>query len=80
LLIGCRRTLGRRLGRHKYYRQLPDLSYDGQPAEIPSAAVMNLFVIGGAISEDVLYLMTKSRFDYASKVGLACRQAQHRLS
>lgn len=42
--------------------------------------LMNLLVIRGAISEDVVYLMAKSRFEHLGKVGLACRQAQHRLS
>jgi uncharacterized protein len=43
---------------------IPARSYDGQPAEVPTAVIMNLLVTREAVSEDVVYRMTKSLFDH----------------
>jgi TRAP transporter TAXI family solute receptor len=43
---------------------IPAGTFDGQPAEIPTAAIMTLLLTREAISEDVVYLMTKSLFDH----------------
>jgi TRAP transporter TAXI family solute receptor len=43
---------------------IPAGTYDGQPAEVPTALVMTLLVTREAISDDVVYGMTKSLFDH----------------
>ena len=44
---------------------IPAGTYDGQPAEVPTAAVMTLLVTREAVSDDLVYLMTKSLFDHS---------------
>ena len=43
---------------------IPAGTYDGQPAAVPTAVIMNLLVTREAVSEDVVYQMTKSLFDH----------------
>jgi TRAP transporter TAXI family solute receptor len=43
---------------------IPAGSYDGQPAAVPTAVIMTLLVTREAVSNDVVYLMTRSLFDY----------------
>jgi uncharacterized protein len=47
---------------------IPAGTYDEQPAEIPTASIMNALVTREAISEDVVYLMTKSLFDHLDQL------------
>ena len=43
---------------------IPAGSYDGQPAAVPTAVIKTLLVTREAVSDDVVYLMTKSLFDH----------------
>jgi uncharacterized protein len=43
---------------------IPAGSYDGQPAAVPTAVTKTLLVTREAVSDDVVYLMTKSLFDH----------------
>jgi uncharacterized protein len=43
---------------------IPAGSYDGQPAAVPTAAIMNLLVTREAVSDDLVYRMTKLLFDH----------------
>jgi TRAP transporter TAXI family solute receptor len=43
---------------------IPAGTYDGQPAAVPTAVIMNLLVTREAVSDDVVYRMTKSLFDH----------------
>ncbi len=47
---------------------IPAGTYDEQPAEIPTASIMNNLVTREAISENVVYLMTKSLFDHLDQL------------
>jgi hypothetical protein len=47
---------------------IPARTYDGQPAEIPTVSIMNLLVAREAISDDLVYLMTKSLFDHLDQL------------
>ncbi len=43
---------------------IPAGTYDGQSAEVPTAAVMTLLVTREGVRDDLVYLMTKSLFDH----------------
>jgi TRAP transporter TAXI family solute receptor len=43
---------------------IPAGTYEGQPAEVPTAAIMNLLVTREGVSDDLVYRMTKSLFDH----------------
>ena len=43
---------------------IPAGAYDGQPAAIPTAVIMVLLVTREGVSDDVVYLMTRSLFDH----------------
>ena len=43
---------------------IPAGIYDGQPAAVPTAVIMNLLVTREAISDDLVYLMTRSLFNH----------------
>jgi TRAP transporter TAXI family solute receptor len=43
---------------------IPAGTYEGQPAEVPTAAIMNLLVTQEGVSDDLVYRMTKSLFDH----------------
>jgi uncharacterized protein len=43
---------------------IPAGTYDGQPAEVPTVSIMTLLVTREAVSDDLVYLMTKSLFDH----------------
>jgi uncharacterized protein len=43
---------------------IPAGSYDGQPAAVPTAVIMALLVTREAVSDDLVYLMTKLLFDH----------------
>jgi uncharacterized protein len=43
---------------------IPAGAYDGQPAAVPTAVIMTLLVTREAVSDDVVYLMTRSLFDH----------------
>jgi len=44
---------------------IPAGTYDGQSAEVPTAAVMTLLVTREGVRDDLVYLMTKSLFDHS---------------
>jgi uncharacterized protein len=43
---------------------IPASTYDGQPAQVPTISIMNLLVTREAVSNDLVYLMTKLLFDH----------------
>jgi uncharacterized protein len=43
---------------------IPAGSYDGQPAEVPTAVIMHLLVTREGVSDDLVYRMTKLLFDH----------------
>lgn len=47
---------------------IPAGTYDGQDADVPTAAVTNILVTSEAVSEETAYLMTKLMFENKSKL------------
>ena len=47
---------------------IPAGTYDGQPADVPTASIMNLLVTRAALSDDLVYGMTKSLFDHLDQL------------
>jgi uncharacterized protein len=43
---------------------IPGGTYEGQPAAVPTAVIMNLLVTRVAVSDDLVYQMTKLLFDH----------------
>jgi TRAP transporter TAXI family solute receptor len=43
---------------------VPAGTYDGQPAAVPTAVILNLLVTREGVSDDLVYLMTKSMFGH----------------
>jgi TRAP transporter TAXI family solute receptor len=43
---------------------IPADTYDGQPVDVPTASIMNLLETREAVSDDLVYRMTKSLFDH----------------
>jgi len=51
-----------------YYPVGTALSYDGQPADVPTASVPNFLVTCEGVGDDVAHLMTKSLFDHLDQL------------
>jgi TRAP transporter TAXI family solute receptor len=47
---------------------IPAGTYEGQRAEVPTAWIMTLLVTRAAISDDLVYMMTKSLFDHLDQL------------
>jgi len=47
---------------------IPAGTYDGQPADVPTASIMNLLVTRAALSDDLVYQMTKSLYDHLDQL------------
>jgi uncharacterized protein len=47
---------------------VPAGSYDGQPAEVSTAAIMNLLVTREGVNDDLVYVMTKSLFEHLDQL------------
>ena len=47
---------------------IPAGTYDGQPADVPAAAVMNFLVTREGVSDDVAYMMTKALFEHLDQL------------
>ena len=47
---------------------IPANTYDGQTADVPTASVPNLLVTRVGVSDEVVYLMTKSLFDHLDQL------------
>lgn len=47
---------------------IPAGTFDGQPSDVPTTAVMNFLVTREGVSDDVAYIMTKSLFDHLDQL------------
>ncbi|MBU0883464.1 MAG: TAXI family TRAP transporter solute-binding subunit [Gammaproteobacteria bacterium] len=50
---------------------IPDGTYDGQDADVPTVAITNILVSHDGVSEEVAYQMTKLMFDNLERLGNA---------
>ena len=47
---------------------IPAHTYEGQPADVPTASVPNFLVNRAGVSDEVAYLMTKSLFEHLDQL------------
>jgi uncharacterized protein len=57
---------------------IPGGTYDGQPDEVPTAAVINFLATHEGVPEETVYLMTKSLFENVDQL-VAAHQAARQI-